>query len=527
MGQKTFLLLKNISKTFPGVKALSSVELEVFEGEVHALVGENGAGKSTLIKILAGVEQPDSDEEILIEGNPVHIERPIDSTRKGIAVIYQDLSLFPNLSVAENIGFGIEIMQGKKYINWPVIRETARRTLSELGLDVDINLPLEKLSIAKQQMVAIARSLVFNAKMIIMDEPTSSLSGGEVEHLFRIIRSLKKKGISILFISHKMQEIFSIADRITVLRDGKYMGTYLKDDISEEKLITLMVGRKIHYVNNSQTINNSQMKSRPVALDVRSISKQGNFKDISFKLHEGEILSLTGLVGSGRTEVATAIFGLNRPDSGEIMINGQKVNISSPMKAMQYGIAYIPESRQQQGLIIKQSTGSNLVLTILKKIRNKLSLIDNKKEKSAVCESIKTLDIRPPNPEMLAMNLSGGNQQKVVIAKWLATRPKILIIDEPTNGIDIGAKSEVHKLLQELANSGMSILMISSELPEVLAISNRILVMRGGRIVSEFKAEEATQEKILNMALFGELRVEKMVEAAISIGEEIQNEKFS
>ncbi|WP_071542133.1 sugar ABC transporter ATP-binding protein [Neomoorella thermoacetica] len=497
MSERPFLQLRNVSKTYPGVQALSSVQLEIMAGEVHALVGENGAGKSTLIKLLAGVEQADPGAEFLIDGQPANIRQPIDANQKGIAVIYQDFSLFPNLTVAENISFGKEVGQGKRFISWSEIKETARNALKELGTELDLTLQLEKLSVAKQQLVAIARALAFNARLIIMDEPTSSLSRGEVENLFKIIRVLKDKGIAILFVSHKLQELFTIADRFTVLRDGKYIGTYYKEEINEDKLISLMVGRKVEFIKLSGG------EVGPVLLEVKFLSKKGNFKDISFTLHKGEILGLTGLVGAGRTEVAQALFGLNIPDSGEIFFEGIKVNIRSPEEAMRLGIAYIPEGRQREGLVLRQSVANNISLAMLRKMRGKLGLLNTSKEKELVGRYMEALDVRPRLPEMLAMQLSGGNQQKVVLAKWLATNPRVLIIDEPTNGIDIGAKTEIHKLLRRLASQGMGILMISSELPEILAISDRILVMRRGRLVGEFNIKEATQEKIMNRAFMG------------------------
>ncbi|PRR70438.1 sugar ABC transporter ATP-binding protein [Neomoorella humiferrea] len=497
MSRKPFLQMKNISKTFPGVRALDEVQLEILPGEVHALVGENGAGKSTLIKILAGVEQPDPGAEILIDGHPVNIRQPIDANQQGIAVIYQDFSLFPNLTVAENISFGKEIGLGKRLVNWNEIKETATKALAELGIELDLNLQLERLPVAKQQLVAIARALAFNARFIIMDEPTSSLSRGEVENLFKIIATLKEKGIAILFVSHRLQELFTIAERFTVLRDGKYIGTYLKEELNEDKLISLMVGRKIEFVKQSRS------SPGPVLLEVKSITKKGNFKDISFTLHKGEILGLTGLVGAGRTEVAQALFGLNVPESGEIFLEGVKVNIHSPEEAMGLGIAYIPEGRQREGLVLRQSVAQNVSLAVLKKLRSKFGLLNAGKERQLVEEYMEALDIRPRLPNMLAMQLSGGNQQKVVLAKWLATHPKVLIIDEPTNGIDVGAKAEIHKLLKRLAEQGMGIIMISSELPEILAVSDRVLVMRRGRLVGEFAIEEATQEKIMNKAFMG------------------------
>jgi ABC-type sugar transport system ATPase subunit len=495
---ESLLKMSNISKTYPGVKALDQVQLTVRRGEVHALIGENGAGKSTLMKILVGVESPDDGAEIEFAGEPVRFARPIEATLKGISMIYQDLSLFPNLSVAENICIGRE-SAGKSYsrVKWKQMKELAEKALAELGLKVDVWLPLEKLSIAKQQLVAIARSLVFDSKLIVMDEPTSALSSGEVEQLYQIIEDLSRKGISIIYISHKLKELFAVADRFTVLRDGKFVGSFDKEELDEDKLISLMVGRKVDAVNREENAGGEEV------LRVEKLTKRGNFKDISFTLRAGEVVGITGLVGAGRTELAQALFGLNKPDSGSIYISGKKADIRSSADAVRHSIAYIPESRQTQGLFLRQSIVDNISVTVFGKMRNKLGLIERSKEKRLAGEYIKILDIRPPIAEIHAGQLSGGNQQKVVLAKWLSAEPKILIIDEPTNGIDIGAKTEIHRLLRRLANKGIGMIVISSELPEVLAVSDRILVMRQGRIAGELAASEATQEKIMNLAVLG------------------------
>lgn len=493
------LQMRGVSKTYPGVKALDNVQLAIKPGEVHALIGENGAGKSTLMKILVGAERPDDGADIVFEGEKVQFQKPIDATLRGIAMIYQDLSLFPNLSIAENICIGREsASKALSRVPWSRMKILAEEALAELGLEVDVSMPLEKLSIAKQQLVAIARSLVFDSKLIIMDEPTSSLSSGEVEQLYKIIENLRAKGISIIYISHKLKELFKVAHRFTVLRDGKFVGSYDKEELDEDKLIGLMVGRKIEMVERSDV---SQAGAE--VLRVEGLSKRGNFKDISFTLREGEIVGITGLVGSGRTELAQALFGLNKPDSGVIYISGKKVDIKSSGDAVKHKMAYIPESRQTQGLFLRQSMIDNISVTVLDQMKNKLGLLDRAEEEKLADNFVKILDIRPPLPEMNAGQLSGGNQQKIVIAKWLTTEPKILIIDEPTNGIDIGAKTEIHRLLRRLLNKGMGIIVISSELPEVLAVSDRILVMRQGRLSGELDIKEATQEKIMNLAVLG------------------------
>ncbi|KLT18116.1 ABC transporter [Neobacillus vireti] len=491
--------MTQISKTFPGVKALDDVRFEVKKGEVHALIGENGAGKSTLIKILAGMYEPDQGATFLFEGKDAQINKPIDATLKGISIIYQDLSLFSNLSVAENIYIGRD--SGKKpwkKVNWNEMENVAKKALQELEFEIDVQTPVEKLSIAQQQLIEIARALAFDSKLIVMDEPTSSLSAGEVEKLYRVINKLKQRGISIIFVSHKLKELFAVSDRFTVLRDGKYVGTYDAKELDEDQLITLMVGRKVLYEKNTEKGLAGQ-----TLLELKGLTKAGNFKDISFELKAGEIVGITGLVGSGRTELAQAIFGVNKPDSGEMTLNGESIQIKSSEHAVKKGIAYIPESRKTQGLILRQSLTNNISLPILKELRNGFGLIKRKKEVDLAKHYIDTLDVRPAHPHRAAGDLSGGNQQKVVIGKWLSTKPQILIIDEPTNGIDIGAKTEIHKLLRKLAAEGLGIIVISSELPEVLAVSDRILVMRHGKIAGELDIAEATQENIMNYALLG------------------------
>jgi ABC-type sugar transport system, ATPase component len=497
MGSETFITLKNICKTFPGVKALDGIHLEVKKGEVHALVGENGAGKSTLIKILAGNYQPDEGGEIIIEGKAYSALTPREAIRQGIIVIYQDFSLFPNLTVAENISISGQLEKRGKPVNWKEMKETARNALDILGVDINVEAQLETISMAKQQLVAIARALACKAKLIIMDEPTSTLSGSEVELLFRIMRNLQSQGISILFVSHKLEELFQVSGTFTVIRDGQYIGTYPREEMDNDKLIHLMVGRKVEFVRQgSATIGRKIM-------EVKNLSKEGNFKDISFELHEGEILGITGLVGAGRTEVAWAICGIAPPDSGEIFVEGKRALIHSMEDAVKYGIGYVPESRLTEGLVLEKAVEDNIAMTVFKQLQGKRHLINGQRKKGLVKEWIERLNIKPGYPDMPVSKLSGGNQQRIVIAKWLATNPKILIIDEPTNGIDIGAKTEIHALLRELAKKGMAIIMISSELAEVLAISDQILVMRRGKINGRMAGSDAGQEVIMNAAILG------------------------
>jgi len=492
---EAFIRLENVSKTFPGVKALDDISMDIRKGEVLGLIGENGAGKSTLIKILSGVYTPDPGAGIFVDGKQIGSMSPRQSLELGIVVIYQDFSMFPNLTVRENIALSQQLEGHRKFVDWKMMDKSAKAALDELGVKINLDARLGSLSIAKQQLIAIARALVYDAKVIVMDEPTSALSKGEVEALFEIIRMLRSRNIGIVFITHKFEELFMICDRMTVLRDGKYIGSYDASEVTHDKLIYHMVGRSVTF---------ERMAGKnfgPEILSVKSISKKGNYKDISFSLRAGEIVGVTGLVGAGRTEMTRAIFGMNLPESGEIFLEGRRISPRSPKEALELGVAYVPESRQIEGIIMRQDVESNITLSTIKNFANRISLINFKNRGNAALEWIKRLGVRPGFPDMLASKLSGGNQQKVVVAKWLASNPKVLIVDEPTNGIDIAAKREIHTLLRKLADDGMGIIMISSELPEVLAISDRILVMRQGRIVAEFDGSTATQEEIMNQAV--------------------------
>ena len=487
--------LKHVSKTFGGIKALDDVSLDIKRGEVHALVGENGAGKSTLIKVLSGVHFPDDGAEIYINNEKVIIRNPMDAIRKGISVIYQDISLFPNLTVAENICIGNDEVWKRK-LNWSQIQQLAESAIAKVGAAIDPYMMLKDLNLASQQIVAIARAISFNASLIIMDEPTSTLSSGEVENLYQIIDNLRKNNIAVLFISHKFDEIYHVAARVTILRDGKFIAAHDIQDVDRPELIRLMVGRDVEYISmNAEKIWDEEV------LKVNHLSKKGNFRDISFTLRKGEIIGITGLVGSGRSELAKAIFGLNKPDSGEIILNGSAVTIASSNDAVQYGIGYVPENRQLEGLIGKSSVCQNITLSILNSLCNSYKCVDVTKERQLAQEYIEKLDVRPKDLDKLVGQLSGGNQQKVVLAKWLVTNPKILITDEPTSGVDIGAKIEIHKVLRQLANNGIGVIVISSELPEILAVSDKILIMRQGSIVSVIDKNLATQEAILAKAL--------------------------
>jgi ABC-type sugar transport system ATPase subunit len=494
MGQ-TLIEIENISKYFPGVKALQNVGFTINTGEIHALIGENGAGKSTLIKILSGVYQPEAGGAITMNGRVLEELTPLESLRQGIVVIYQDFSLFPNLSVMENIALGNSVGKNDKLISWKAMEKIAKDALDQLGISMDLKTSLGDLSVARQQLVAIARALANNARLLILDEPTSSLSKGEVKKLFEIMLSLKKKGIALLFISHKLDELFAVSDRFTVLRDGQYIGTYSEDELDDDQLISLMVGRKIEYTIYPKNRREERL------LEVKGFSKKGNFIDINFILHKGEILGLTGLVGAGRTEVAQAIFGLNPVDEGILMLDGKKLTVKSPSNAVKAGISYVPENRLQEGLVLRKSIEDNISLTVLDSLSRHNGLIDMKRKQHLTEKWMDQLGIRPRIPHMLTSKLSGGNQQRVVVSKWLATKPRVLIVDEPTNGIDIGAKAEIHQILRELAASGLGIIVISSELPEILAIADRVAVMRHGRITAQMFCEDLNQEDIMSKAL--------------------------
>lgn len=489
----SFLEFKNISKSYPGVKALSNINFAVDKQTVHVIIGENGAGKSTLIKILTGVNIPDEGGEIWLDGKKLNITCPMDALNEGIVAIYQDFSLFDNLSIAENVALGLQLERKRKIVDWNNIRARSNEALKKVKLDVPLEESVENISVAKKQLVAIARALAYDVKVLIMDEPTSCLSKGEVDHLFQVIRELKNEGITILFISHKIEEIFEIGDVISVLRDGQYKGTFNKMDINADTLIERMVGRKITYTNYEKR------KKEETILEIRNLSKKANFKDISFNLKRGEILGITGLVGAGRTEVVQALFGLNKPESGEILLGGKKVTINSPVDAIRNGIGYVPENRLTEGLIQNQSVKRNINVTVIDQLKRGLFLSEKAKMESSKTW-IEKLNIKPGYPNMLAGKLSGGNQQRVVIAKWLATNPKILIVDEPTNGIDIGAKEEIHRLLRELTERGMSVIIVSSDMTEVISLCDRFLVMKSGRIVAEMSGN-VSQEAILNKAV--------------------------
>ncbi|MGP2492003.1 sugar ABC transporter ATP-binding protein [Mesorhizobium sp. PUT5] len=493
MGEQ-LLSLTGISKGFPGVQALSDVSFSLAAGEVHALMGENGAGKSTLIKILCGVQPPDSGQ-ILIDGKPVTVGSPVEARALGIAPVHQELHLEPYLSVAENIFLGCQPRTRFGTIDWKGMVAAARGILDELGVGLDATAEVGRLSIAERQVVAIARAVSTRARIMIFDEPTSSLTRRETELLLSLIRRLRGQGIGIVYVSHRMEEIFDLCDRVTVFRDGRYVSTGRVAETSLDQLIRAIVGRDIVALPMKATAIPGK-----TLLDVCGLSKKGLLHDISFSLRSGEIVGLSGLVGSGRTELARTIFGDITPDSGEILVDGTPVARGGPRAAIAAGIGLVPEDRKDQGLVVDLSVMANVGMPSLG-VLGRFGVLSRRRERRLAEDYVKRLAIRTPTVGQKAMFLSGGNQQRVVIAKWLATRPKVLIVDEPTRGVDVGAKSEIHALLRSLASEGMAILMISSDLPEVLAVSDRILVMNNGRISGELSGDAVTQEQVMGHAM--------------------------
>ena len=487
------LELKNISKSFSGVEVLHEVSFTLRSGEVHALLGENGAGKSTLVKVMTGVHQPDKGG-IFLDGKQIHFGDTRESRQVGIAAIYQELSLFPDLDVAENIFVGRQPTTTGGRIDWRKLYADAGKLLLSLGVHLDLKQKARSLSIAQQQMVEIARAFSINARILIMDEPTSSLTLNEVADLFRLVRRLRDEGTAIVFISHRLEELFELADRVTVLRDGSYVDTRPMKDVTRDDLIRLMVGRTITDLFPKQDV-----KAGDVMLKVENLTREGSFRDVSFELRRGEILGMAGLVGAGRTNVARAIFGVEPATAGRIQINGREEAIKSPQQAIKLRLAYVPEDRQLHGLIPAMNITANISLPMLFKYANRGWLRD-KVEWRAAYDAALQMEVRANNIWQLARELSGGNQQKIVLSKWLSTNPRILILDEPTRGIDVGTKAAVHALMSKLAAQGMAILMISSELPEILGMSDRVIVMREGHITGHFSRAEATQEKIISAA---------------------------
>jgi rhamnose transport system ATP-binding protein len=492
-GPAPVLALQDVSKSFGAVRALQDVSLELFPGEVHALAGENGAGKSTLIKTLAGVHRPDAGR-VLLDGGPVAFSGPADARDAGIAVIYQEPTLFPDLSIAENIFMGRQPRRGLGRIDRAAVRASTESLMKRLGVRLDPDRPARGLSIADQQIVEIAKALSFDARVLVMDEPTAALTGSETARLFSVVRTLATEGAAVLFISHRLEEMFRLCRRVTTLRDGRRISTELLEGLAEDDLVRRMVGRDLGELYPKQ-----RTAIGGTALSVRRLTREGVFHDVSFDVRHGEIVALAGLVGAGRTEVAQAVFGVDRADAGEVEVEGRRLRRGSPTAAMDAGLALVPEDRRQRGLVMEMSIERNIGLTGLGTLA-KGGMVRRALEHRRAADWAVRLQLKYNRLADRVGVLSGGNQQKVVLAKWLATEPSVLIVDEPTRGIDVGTKAEVHRLLSSLAAEGLAVLMISSDLPEVLGMADRVLVMHEGRLTAEIPRADATEESVMAAA---------------------------
>lgn len=494
-GNNQLLLMKGIGKTFPGVQALDDVTMEVRRGEIHALVGENGAGKSTLMRILIGATTPNSGS-IFWRGEEAQIDNPSDAQALGISMIHQELAIIPYLDAAKNIFLGCEprgLLPG--LINWPKLYQQAEQQLSRLGLEFDPRTPVNALTIAQQQMVEVVKALSMNASLIVMDEPTSALTEREVEALFEQMMRLRAQGVSIIFISHRLEEVFRVADRLTVLRDGELVGTGPIAGLDQDEVVTMMVGREL-----TRKVPDQQKEiAEKIILETKDLHGKDKVRGVSIQLRKGEILGVAGLVGAGRTAFAELIFGARLPTRGQIIFNGQEIELNKPAQAIERGMGFVPEDRKAQGLFLNMAVKQNVVMASLEEL-TRFGFVQQKNVENITHDLIDRLDIRTSGLNQRANTLSGGNQQKVVISRWLALEPDLLILDEPTRGIDVGAKAEIHALLRKMADQGVSILMISSELPEILSVSDRVVVMRDGKIVAEFDPTETIQDEIMHAA---------------------------
>ena len=497
---RPLLEMRGIGKTFPGVRALGSVNFDVLPGEVHALVGENGAGKSTLMKVLAGAYAAD-EGAILLDGVPVRFAGPQDALAAGIVTIYQELNLIPALSVGENIFLGDEPQVGRSpMIDWPAVHRRSAELLARVGVELDTHLPVQSLGVGRQQLVEVAKALHRTPRLIVMDEPTAALGLAEIDELFRVIRELRARGVSIVYISHRLDEIFAVCDRVTVMRDGTVVDTCAVAGSNVEMLVQMMVGRTLERALRAP----NPASQAAELLRVTGLTRRGAFEDVTFSVRRGEIYGLGGVVGAGRTEVARAIFGADPIDAGEIAIDGRAVRITSPRDAVHNGIAMLTEDRKAEGLVLGLPVRENVALTVLDRMARAFGFIPPGAERALAQRFITSLHIRTPSAEQLTVNLSGGNQQKVVLAKWLAVKPKLLIFDEPTRGVDVGAKAEIYTLIRELVANGMAVIVISSELPELLSLSDRIGILKRGRMVAELAAATTDEATILAYAAAGQ-----------------------
>ncbi len=487
------LEIRGVAKRFDATQALEDVSLALHAGEIHALLGENGAGKSTLIKIITGVHQPDRGE-ILLAGQPVSIRSAAEAQRLGVAAIYQEPLLFPDLNVAENIF--ISHQDRGAVVGWREMYDDAERILAELGVALDVRNPARGLTLAAQQSVEIAKAISLKVRILIMDEPTASLSAHEVQELFKLARDLKRQGVAILFVSQRMEEVFEIADKVTVFRDGRLISTRTRREATPQRAIADMVGRAIDLTK----VRPSSAR-KDLVLSVTNLSRQGTFEGVTFDLHRGEVLGFAGLIGAGRTDVGLALFGIEPATSGTILLDGKPVTVRSPRDAMNLGIAYVSEDRRQLGLVLPMAIFANITLPVLRRYLNRLGLVRTSQERQTA-EAFRTrLAIRAPSVDLEVAKLSGGNQQKVMLSKWLNTNPSVLILDEPTRGVDVGSKAEVHAIIGQLAEEGIGVIVISSDLPEVLVLSDRVLVMREGRQMAILDRAEANEETVMTAAM--------------------------
>lgn len=487
--EEKIIELKHVNKHYGGVHALKDIDFDLNRGEIHCLIGQNGCGKSTMIKVISGVIDVDEGSEVILDGRKSSGGSARQAMNNGVRVIYQDLSLFPNLTVAENIAFDRHVDKSVKGVSWTQIYQKAEEVIDRMHIELNLESLAEELSIADRQLVAIARALATNAKILIMDEPTSSLTRKEVNVLFSIIKSLQEKGMTIMFVSHKLDEIIEIAERITVMRDGQMISTFENKDVDETNLAHLISGQQITYQQDFVEHGDEEV------LRIENLSCGRQYRDVSFSVKKGEILGIIGLLGAGRTELASSIFGMNPPESGKILLHGREVNFRNNREAIASRIAYVPEDRLLQGLVLNQSVENNTIISIIQKLKNKLGIIDKKECRAITQRWIDELRIKSASPEINASAMSGGNQQKIVISKWLSTEPEVLILDQPTNGIDIAAKNTIYELIRELSRQGMSIIMISDEAAEIYYNCPRALVMHKGKIVKELDCSAITESE--------------------------------
>lgn len=490
MSSKPYISMNNISKHFPGVVALDQVELTLGRGEVHCLAGQNGCGKSTLIKVISGVYQPEAGATIEFNGERCDRLTPLKAIELGVQVIWQDLSLFPSLTVAENISIQ-QHLSGSPFVAWKTIRECARKAIEWVGVDLDLSQKVEELSIADRQLVAICRAVAADARLVIMDEPTASLTRQEVKGLLNVVADLKAKGLSVIFVSHRLEEVMEVADRVTVIRDGKMVGCYEADELDDKKLAYLMTGQHFEF----DLVEAYDKKIAPV-LEVNHLSKQGYYQNVSLALHPGEILGLTGLLGSGRTELCLSLFGMIKPDSGNIMLDGEVVDLRNNRDAIAAGIGYVSEDRMSKGLVMDQSIHDNTLMSVMTRFMSKFGLLQHRSREAEVDSLIERLHIKVSDPKLAVKTLSGGNAQRIAISKWVAAAPRVLIMDAPTVGVDIANKEGIYSIARELAAQGVAILMVSDEVSEVFFNCHRVMVMKQGNIVAELNPRECSEKDI-------------------------------